>query len=334
MIFLSEPLLVYCIFATPSRSIARMNVYFGLDQLPRFRNAVVTIGTFDGVHLGHKVILDRLKEKAKEIDGETLIITFEPHPRLVLTNQMVPISLLNTLQEKIENLKQEGIDNLVIVNFNLDFANQDAEDYVEKFLIQHFQPHTVIIGYDHFLGKGRKGYFQFLEQMASKFQFELEEIPMQVVDQNKISSTQIRTALREGNVAKAAKFLGKYYSMQGVVVEGAKRGIQLGYPTANMLVADPHKLIPKIGVYAVQVLVKDQLYGGMMNIGHNPTFVDTEVIHSEVHIFNFDQNIYGSSITVFFVERLRDEMKFEDLTQLIYALNTDKMNAQEKLSLR
>ncbi|MBK7690294.1 MAG: bifunctional riboflavin kinase/FAD synthetase [Bacteroidetes bacterium] len=311
-----------------------MNVFFGLDRLPRFRNAVVTIGTFDGVHVGHKVILKRLKEKAREVDGETVIITFEPHPRLVLTNQKAPISLLNTLQEKIDNLQQEGVDNVVVVNFTLDFADQSAASYVEHFLFGHFQPHTLIIGYDHLFGKGRQGNFQLLETLKSTFHYELEEIPMQVVEQNKISSTQIRNSLKEGDVAKAARYLGKPYSIEGVVIEGANRGKQLGYPTANLVVQDAHKLIPKLGVYAVKVQIMDQLYGGMMNVGYNPTFSDTEGLHLEVHLFHFDQNLYGSALTVLFIDRLRDEMKFEGVDQLILALEQDKRNALEILDLK
>jgi riboflavin kinase/FMN adenylyltransferase len=311
-----------------------MNVFFGLDRLPRFRNAVVTIGTFDGVHVGHKVILNRLKEKAREVNGETVIITFEPHPRLVLTNNKAPISLLNTLQEKIDNLQQEGVDNVVVVNFTLDFADQSAASYVEHFLFGHFRPHTLIIGYDHLFGKGRQGNFQLLENLKSTFHYELEEIPMQVVEQNKISSTQIRNSLKEGDVAKAAKFLGKHYSIEGVVIEGAKRGKQLGYPTANLEEKDAHKLIPKLGVYAVKVQIMDQLYEGMMNIGYNPTFSDTVGIHMEVHLFHFEQNLYGSALTVLFIERLRDEMKFEGVDQLILALARDKRNALEILALK
>lgn len=329
-----NPLGLYRIFAPPSRRKARMNVFLGLDRLPRFRNTVVTIGTFDGVHLGHKVILNRLKEKAMEVGGETVIITFEPHPRLVLTNQKAPISLLNTLEEKIDNLQKEGVDNVVVVNFSLDFANQSAASYVEHFLVGHFQPHTLIIGFDHLFGKGRQGNFQLLESLKSTFHFELEEIPMQVVEQNKISSTQIRNSLKEGDVAKAARLLGKPYSIEGVVIEGAKRGKQLGYPTANIVVNDLHKLIPRLGVYAVNVQIKEKVYGGMMNIGYNPTFENTEGIHLEVHLFHFNQNLYGSTITVLFVDRLRDEMKFEGVDQLILALAQDKQNAMERLDLK
>lgn len=309
-----------------------MNVFFGLDSLPQFRNAVVTIGTFDGVHVGHQAILDRLKSKAKSIDGETVIITFEPHPRFVLLGNSQPIFLLNTLEEKIRNIERQGIDNLVVVNFTLEFAAMEAEAYVKSFLVENFQPHTLIIGYDHLFGKGRKGNFQLLQEMKTQFHFELEEIPMQVVEQNKISSTQIRLALKSGDVAKAARYLGQAYALQGVVIEGKKRGKNLGYPTANIQVDDGQKLIPAIGVYAVRVEHNQKLYGGMMNIGHNPTFADGKNVSMEVHIFDFDQDIYGMQLKVFFMEKLRDEMKFDGVQELVRAIDADKVQALKILA--
>ncbi len=304
-----------------------MNVFFGLDQLPLFSNAVVTIGTFDGVHLGHKVIIERLRQKAKEINGESVIITFEPHPRFVISSEKQSISLLNTLDEKIHNMNAEGVDNLVVVNFTQAFASMEAEDYIEKFLFEKFHPHTVIIGYDHLFGRGRKGNFQLLEKMKTRLHFELEEIPMQIIEQNKISSTEIREALKAGDVVKAARYLGKHYTMEGIVTEGRQKGREIGYPTANIRMEDKHKLIPAKGVYAVYATVNEKQYDGMMNIGTNPTFTDNDVLTAEVNIFDFDENIYGQKIKIFFVERLRDELKFNSADDLITAIGNDKQNA-------
>jgi len=304
-----------------------MNVFFGLDQLPKFHHAVVTIGTFDGVHLGHQVILESLKQRAASIQGETVIITFEPHPRFVISPNQQAISLLNTLDEKIENLWIAGIDNVVIVEFTKAFAALEATDYIKHFLVEKFNPHTIIIGYDHQFGKNRQGNFQLLESMKHTYHFALEEIPMQLIAQNKISSTQIREALQSGDVRKAALYLGKKYSIQGTVIEGRKQGRTLGYPTANLHIEEPFKLIPAQGVYAVYASVGEQLFKGMLNIGTNPTFTDHNQVHIEVHIFNFDQNIYGEKVKLIFVEKMRDEIKFESLAQLIEALDADKQHA-------
>jgi riboflavin kinase/FMN adenylyltransferase len=312
--------------------ILGMNVFYGLDQLPDFNNAVITIGTFDGVHSGHQVILDSLRQQAASVGGETVIITFEPHPRFVLSMGAPSFALLNTLDEKIENLKGEGIDHLVVVNFTPEFAAMDAADYVEKFLVEKFHPHTIIIGYDHMFGQGRKGNFQLLETMKEKYGYQLQEIPMQIIEQNKISSTQIRQALLKGDVVRAARFLGKPYSLQGVVIHGKKRGRLLGYPTANLATTDTHKLIPASGVYAVRVFVKGDLYGGMLNIGTNPTFETNLSKSIEVNLFDFSEDIYGENIKIMFVERLRDEIKFEGVEALIQTLQSDKVRALQLLA--
>ncbi|MCC7030380.1 MAG: bifunctional riboflavin kinase/FAD synthetase [Chitinophagaceae bacterium] len=309
-----------------------MNVFYGLDHLPVFKNAVVTIGTFDGVHSGHQVILNSLRRQAAAVGGETVIITFEPHPRFVLSQGAPSFALLNTLDEKIENLRHRGIDHLVVVNFTLAFAGMDAADYVEKFLVEKFHPHTIIIGYDHMFGNGRKGNFQLLETMKVKYGYQLQEIPMQLIEQNKISSTQIRQALLNGDVARAARFLGQPYSLQGVVIHGKKRGRLIGYPTANLHTGDVHKLIPANGVYAVQVFVKGQLYNGMLNIGNNPTFEAHLPKSIEVNIFDFDADIYGETIKIMLVDRLRDEQKFEGVEILVQAIAQDKLRALQMLT--
>ena len=310
-----------------------MNVFYGLNNLPQFVHAVITIGTFDGVHKGHQVILQNIVKKAKETHGESVIITFEPHPRFVISPNQKNIFLLNTLDEKIENLKKQNIDNLVIVNFTKEFANMEADEYIKNFLIEKFHPHTIIIGFDHQFGRNRQGNFKMLEDYKNQYLFCLEEIPMQVIEENKISSTKIREAILIGDVEKAKRYLGENYTIEGKVVEGEKRGRQIGYPTANIEIQNPYKLMPAKGVYAVRVCIDSKHFDGMMNIGNNPTFVDTNKLFLEVNIFNFDEDIYGKIIKVFFVKRIRDEKKFLSVNELILAIDEDKRQSLEILNL-
>lgn len=309
-----------------------MNVHYGLGDLPVFRHAVLTIGTFDGVHTGHRAILKRVKEKARAIGGESVVITFEPHPRFVIPSAGQPISLLNTLSEKIELFGPLGIDHLVVVDFTLDFANREAKEYIADFLVAKFHPHTLIIGFDHLFGKGRKGDFHLLESLQSSFGYELEEIPVQLIEQNKISSTQIRHALRNGDVQRASVLLGTVYGLSGTVVEGRQQGRVFGFPTANIVPCDPHKLIPAQGVYVVKVAVDGEDFGGMMNIGTNPTVSDGAQRHLEVHLFQFNRDIYGQRITVYFIERIRDELKFAGVDALIQAMENDRQKAMHILA--
>ena len=228
-----------------------MKVHFDTDNLPNFTRAVITIGTFDGVHMGHRQIIDKLKQEATSIKGETVIITFHPHPRKVVSSTILGIRLINTLEEKIQLLGNLGIDHLVVVPFTDAFANQPAEDYVADFLISKFHPHTIIIGYDHRFGKERKGDYLLLEKMASSLDFQLKEIPKHVLDEIAISSTKIREALLEGKIEIADKLLGYEFFFSGTVVDGDKLGRKLGYPTANLKITNEEKIIPGNGIYAV-----------------------------------------------------------------------------------
>ncbi len=312
-----------------------MKVYSNIDQLPVFTKAVVTIGTFDGVHLGHQQIIQQLVKEAQRISGETVLVTFDPHPRKIVSSG--PMQLLNTLPEKIELLQQQGIHNLVVVPFTEAFANQTATGYIEDFLVRRFHPHTVIIGYDHRFGKGRSGNFHLLEQYAGEHAFELIEIPVHVIDEAAISSTRIRAALHEGNTAVAAQLLGYDYFFEGLVATGNKLGRTLGYPTANLHVQTEDKLIPGNGVYAVQVAVRNSqpqqaLLNGMMNIGIRPTIGGTGRV-IEVNIFDFDKDIYGSTLRVYIKKYLRGEQKFNGLDALKQQLAIDKQHALESLQL-
>jgi riboflavin kinase/FMN adenylyltransferase len=306
-----------------------MQVHRNIHSLPTFKNAVITIGTFDGVHLGHRQIITQLKEEAQKVNGETVIITFHPHPRKVIQHNEFSVLVLNTLNEKIELLSALEINHLVIVPFDEHFANLSAEAYIERFLYKKFQPHTIIIGYDHRFGKDRKGDYHLLEAYAEKFRYTVKEIPEQVINHTIISSTRIREALLKGDIATAHEFLGYDYFFQGTVVEGHHLGNEIGYPTANLQPIEADKLIPGNGVYAVEVALQNSSvvrYYGMMNIGNRPTFND--VVRSiEVHIFNFQENIYGQILRVYIKYFLRKEKKFNGIEALKQQLHKDKKQA-------
>lgn len=309
-----------------------MQIHKNLDQLPDFRNAVVTIGTFDGVHAGHRQIIDELIREARSINGETVIITFHPHPRKIVSSTILGIRLINTLEEKIELLEQLGIDHLVVVPFTDAFANQQAEDYVEHFLVRRFRPHTVIIGYDHRFGKERKGDYRLLELLAPRFHYQLKEIPKHILDEIAISSTRIREALLEGRIETADKLLGYEFFFSGTVVDGDKLGRQLGYPTANIQVPDEEKIIPGNGIYAVYANTanKGQRLKGMMSIGFRPT-VDGKKRVIEVNLFDFNQDIYGHTLRIYVKKYLRQEVKFDSLEALVKQIDQDKIDSLKVL---
>jgi len=298
-----------------------MQVHTQINNLAVFRNAVVTIGTFDGVHTGHQQIIAQLKEEAHAIDGETVIITFHPHPRKVVAHKEVFV--LNTLDEKIELLREKGIDHLVVVPFDERFASQSAKEYVEHFLFEKFHPHTVIIGYDHRFGHGRQGDYHLLEDFGKQLGFLVKEIPEHVLNNITVSSTKIREALLNSDVETANNYLGYDYFFEGLVIEGNKLGRTLGYPTANLQIETPEKLIPGNGVYAVIASVDKSTYKAMMNIGVRPT-VDGKKRMIEVNLFDFNQDIYGKMLRVYIKKYLRGEIKFNGLEELKNQLGIDK----------
>jgi riboflavin kinase/FMN adenylyltransferase len=310
-----------------------MIVYTNLSQLPIFNNAVLTIGTFDGVHFGHQQILELMKSAAKQVKGETVIITFNPHPRKIIGTHKAPLYLLNTLEEKINLLENYGIDHLVIVPFTEKFALQPAEDYIAEFLVNTFHPHTIIIGHDHRFGKDRAGDFQLLKDKAPRFGYEVKEIPGYMLHDITISSTKIREALLNGDIATAHDLLGYDYFFTGKVVKGNQLGRTIGFPTANLQIADENKLIPGNGVYTVTV-TSEKLgihgRGAMMNIGFRPTVNGNKRI-IEVNIFAFDQNIYDESLRIGFKKYLRAEQKFSGLEPLKEQLAKDKQAALQAL---
>lgn len=309
-----------------------MQVHRNIQNLPRFKNAVVTIGTFDGVHTGHQQIIAQLKQEAALLNGETVIITFHPHPRKIVSTKHLYI--LNTLEEKIELLEAKGIDHLVVVPFDDSFAHQSAEEYVKLFLFEKFHPHTVIIGYDHRFGKGRLGDYHLLEDYGRALGFIVKEIPEHVLNNITVSSTRIREALLQSDIETANNYLGYDYFFEGTVVQGNKLGRTIGYPTANIYIEAEEKLIPGNGVYAARVKIqhlKDQLFGGMMNIGMRPTVNGTSRT-IEVNIFDFDEDIYGQTIRVYVKNHLRGEVKFSGLDALKEQLAKDKETAIKLLA--
>jgi len=313
-----------------------MKVYYSTTDLPAFKHAVMTIGTFDGVHLGHRQIMDQLKEEALLIGGETVIMTFHPHPRKVVPGQPA-IQLINTIEEKIELLDKYGIDHLVVIPFTPAFSQMTPEEYIENFLIRTFHPHTIIIGYDHRFGHGRKGDYRLLEAYSDRLGFRLKEIPGFVIDKNTVSSTLIREAILRGDMDKARSLLGYDFFFEGTVVEGNKLGRTLGYPTANLRIENEEKIIPGNAVYAVTAEVRGEksamrgeavkVNKGMMNIGVRPTIGGTQRV-IEVNIFDFDQQIYGQTLRVYVNKFLREEVKFNGLDALKEQLAKDKLMAQ------
>ena len=304
-----------------------MRVFRGLDNLPPFKNPVLTIGTFDGVHLGHAKIIERLRKKAIEVDGESIIITFDPHPRFVVAPDSTPIELLSSSDEKIKALQDLHADNLVVVPFTKEFSDISAEAYIRDFIVSNFHPHTIIIGYDHHFGKNRQGNYQLLESVKADYGFQLEEIPVQEIEHIAVSSTKIRAALHVGDIKKANELAGKLYALEGHVIHGEKRGRLIGFPTANLNVSDTHKLIPANGVYAVKAYLNDTVYKAMLNIGVRPTVSTTNHRSIEVNLFDFDQDIYDETLRIEFVDRLREEKKFNGIDELIAQLTIDKQEA-------
>jgi riboflavin kinase/FMN adenylyltransferase len=312
-----------------------MKVHRDINNLPGFKNAVITIGTFDGMHTGHLQITKLLKEEAKAINGESVIITFHPHPRMIVQNikpsqreVSIKINLLNTLDEKISLIEKENIDHLVIVPFTYAFSLLTADEYIKDFLVEKFHPHTIIIGYDHRFGTQRQGNYKLLEEYGTAYNYIVKEIPEHVINNMVISSTKIREAIAGGDIETANKFLGYDYFFEGTVEEGDKIGRTIGYPTANIKLTDDNKLIPCNGVYAVQVSIANgDLKNGMMNIGVRPTIGGIKKM-IEVNIFDFDEDIYGKQIKVFVKKYLRVEQKFNGLNALKDQLSIDKINAE------
>jgi riboflavin kinase/FMN adenylyltransferase len=293
---------------------------------------VVTIGTFDGVHMGHRQVIDKMKTEALSINGETVIITFHPHPRKVISSTILGVRLINTLEEKIDLLQQLGVDHVVVVPFTDSFANQPADEYIKNFLIDKFHPHTIIIGYDHHFGRDRLGDFRLLEKKAGEYGYHLKEIPKHILENISISSTNIREAILHSDIATADALLGYEFFFSGLVVHGNKLGRKLGYPTANLKITDEEKIVPGNGIYAVYAQPEgfSERLKAMMSIGFRPT-VDGKKRVIEVNIFDFDEEIYDQTLKVFVKKYLREEIKFDGLVELVKQIDQDKIDSLKVL---
>lgn len=306
-----------------------MKVYNSLSSFKSHKKTIVTIGTFDGVHIGHKKVLEKLHNSAIEKNAESVLLTFFPHPRMVL-QQDLNIKLLNTVEEKKDLISKFGLHHLIIHPFDIEFSRLTAEEFVKDILVDQLNLCKIIIGHDHRFGRNRTATIEDLIQFGEKYNFEVEQITAKEIDEIAISSTKIRNALLEGDVNTANKYLGYDYSITGSVIEGKKIGRTINFPTANIKLTEDYKLIPKNGVYIVSVELNDKLHYGMMNIGTNPT-ISKGNQSIEVHIFNFDESIYDQDIKINFLDRIRDEKKHESLDELKLQLEQDKITSLSKI---
>ena len=299
-----------------------MRTHFSVYKFTALKKTIITIGTFDGVHVGHKSILDKMKSSTLENLYESIVLTFFPHPRMVL-QQDASIKLLNTIDEKAELMDKFGIDNLIIHPFDAAFSNLSAEQFVKEILVDKLNIHKIIIGHDHRFGKNRTADINDLIFFGEKYGFEVEQIGAQEIDEIAISSTKIRKALLEGEIQLANQYLGYSYFISGKVIDGKKIGRTIGFPTANIEVKENYKLLPKNGVYIVSSQINNMMYYGMMNIGHNPTLGENEQ-SIEVHFFELNEDIYNKNLEISFLEHIRDEKKFNSITELQSQLEKDK----------
>jgi len=301
----------------------RVKVFSNIDVFNPVKDPVVTVGTFDGVHIGHQGIIRRMKELAKQNDTETIIITFDPHPRMVIHPDSWDLKLINAPKRKIDLIGKTGIDNLIVIPFTKEFAEMSSFDFIKEILVKKLGVKKMIVGYDHHFGKDRLGNFNSLQEVGEELGFDVEEVPAQFVDGVAVSSSMIRKALNDGDISIANRLLGYEYSIYGKVVEGYKIGKSIGFPTANIEVDDKLKLITANGVYACKIMWKGKRFIGMGNIGVRPT-LNRKDLTIEVNIFDFDEEIYGDYLTVYWIDRIRDEIKFENLDALKQQLIKDK----------
>lgn len=308
-----------------------MKVFYDTQQLPKFTNAVLTIGSYDGVHLGHQNIIKKINDLAHKINGESVLLTFHPHPRSVVDEKKT-VPLLSTIAERLYLFEKYGINNVVVIPFTSEFSQQNPEQYIKNFLIKLFNLQHIVIGYNHFFGKDRQGDVNLLNTFAEKYHFKVTQIEKQQIDDWAISSTKIREAILNNNITTANKLLGHPYLIIGTVIKGKQLGRTIGFPTANLQLDNPEKLLPSVGIYAVWAYYQQKKYKAMMSIGYNPTVSTQNKLHIEVNIFDFNQDIYYQPLTIEVVSRLRNEIKFDSLQALKEALLLDKQNTLKTLS--
>ena len=309
-----------------------LKVYRNISEFNPDKKVILTVGTFDGIHFGHQKIIETIKGIAEEKKGDSVVLTFSPHPRTVLFPESNNLRLINSLDEKINRFEKAGIDHLIIYPFTKEFSRISALEYVRDFLVKEIKVSTLIIGYDHQFGRNREGNFEYLKELSELYEFEIKEITAQDINNINVSSTKIRKAIENGNIALANEYLGYRFPLKGTVIEGKQLGNTIGFPTANLAIEDKLKIIPKIGAYAIFAFVAEKKYQGMLNIGKNPTVDNEENIKIEVNLFDFNENIYGETIKIEFIDRLRDEFKFDSIEDLKQQLMNDKTKAQAILS--
>lgn len=307
-----------------------MNLYEDISRVPKQKNSIITIGTFDGFHAGHQEIVGQVVSDAAAIGARSFLITFEPHPRSVVSKDY-ELRLLTTLEEKLRLIEASGIENLLVIKFTPEFSRLSAEEFFVNYIIKGVGVSELVIGHDHHIGKNRDGDENKLKALGQEYDFEVKPVRAVKIDDNDISSTVIRRALMAGELEKANKLLKRNYSFTGEVVKGAMRGRKLGFPTANIKIDNPYKLIPANGIYIVKTIVSGTQYYGLMNIGLRPTFADTTEQLIEVYLLDFDGDIYGQSATVSLIRRLRDEKKFASVDDLVRQMEVDKIEAIEYL---
>ncbi len=298
-----------------------MNVYRDLSLLPEFRNAVVTIGSYDGVHHGHQEIIRQVNQLAQDIDGESVLVTFHPHPRLVVNPNDTSLKLITTIDEKIELFRQFGIQNVIVAPFTKAFSQQSPDEYIQHFLVDKIHPARIVIGYDHRFGNRREGNIDYLRRFEQQFNYKVQEIEKQVVDDIVVSSTKIRNSILSGDIKTATSLLNHPFTVSGQVVRGKQIGNTIGFPTANVAVEDRHKIIPADGVYAARVFYDNQTYKSMLYIGKS---LDNTYKTLEVNIFDFNENIYDKYLTVEFTAHIRGDIRFESIDALKKQLAEDR----------
>jgi riboflavin kinase / FMN adenylyltransferase len=307
-----------------------LKVHHSLESLPPIKKPVLTLGTFDGVHLGHQSILNHLIRTASEIGGESVVFTFHPHPRVALNPDDHGLELIQTIDDRIEKLQKMGIDHLILFPFTREFSRLSATEFVRNILINQLHIHTLTIGYNHHFGRNREGSIELLRELAPVYGFFVDEIPAVTESLTNVSSTKIREAISTGNVQEANLFLGNTYHFRGNVVQGDRIGHKLGFPTANIHI-DKMQLIPKSGVFAVKVSHKGKLWNGMMNIGNRPTVAANGERRVEIHIFDFSETIYGDELAVYLIDRVREEKSFGSLEALTAQLKQDEIHCRHIL---
>ena len=299
-----------------------MKIYKSIDEYNESKSSVVTIGTFDGIHIGHQKIFNKVINASKQSNLSSVVLTFFPHPRIIL-NKYNDIKMIDTLDEKIEHLEKIGIDNLIIHPFDKKFSLLSADQFIKEYLLKKLKLKHIIIGYDHRFGKGREASVSDLKEYSSDFNFIVDEIDAQEIEKIAISSTKIRNSINQGDLETTKKYLGRFFSLTGKVVKGDGLGKQIDYPTANILIEEDYKIIPKDGVYYIRTTIDNKLYNGMMNIGHRPT-IGNKAKSIEVNLFNFDRDIYDKIISIDVVVKIRDEKKFSSINALKAQLAKDE----------